>query len=315
MVEPASLAEGAAQQAYQRARRKALIGGLLARLKGRENRLLAFHDLHEQLRVGGPIYRGVQSVPLAQVVGSVDRYKDFDRAFNPAQTFTEQRWQRVGTAMVADIKLPPVKLYKAGDVYFVIDGNHRVSVARELGQEFIDAEVLEYRLRVPIFPDMDVEALAVINDKAAFLVATRLDETRPEMDFTVTIREGYQMLYDHVAVHQHLQSQEWRRVFAFEEAAGQWADQVYLPLLRVIRDAALLEDFPGRTETDLYLWLIEHLFYLRERYGDVDPLRAAREFANHYSPRLWKRLWHHLTHHILQGGSPRADELRSADSK
>ncbi len=289
-----------AREAFNRARRKAFIGQVLAALQGRSNRLLAFHQIHEKARIGGPIYRGIQSVEIAKIVGSVDRYYDFDRAFMPTQTFTRERWWRVGSAFMENIKLPPVQLYKAGDVYFVIDGNHRISVARELGQEYIDAEVLEFRLRVPLTSDMDAEDLALVGTLAEFLTATGLDAMQPDYSFRMTTTEGYSILYDHINVHRYLQSQEWNREFTFEEAAAQWFEQVYRPIVDVIRETGILEDFPGRTEADLYVWLVEHLYYLRERYGNqVDVRRAARGFARHFTRRGLRRAWHYLTHHLL----------------
>ena len=130
------------------ARARAFFRSLLAALSGHPSRLLAFEEVREALHLGGPVYKGVQVVPLDKVVGSVDRYRDFDRLFLPTQSHTQDRWRRINSAWYHDHSLPPVVLYKVGEVYFVVDGNHRVSVARAQGQKFIDAEVRECAARV-----------------------------------------------------------------------------------------------------------------------------------------------------------------------
>jgi len=281
-----------ATEAYERARRKAFLGRVLAATTGRSNRLLAFSDIGTETRVGGPVYRGLQAVELSKIVGSVDRYTDFDRAFMPIQEFTRDRWQRVGSAYFDDIQLPPVTLYKLGDAYFVIDGNHRISVAHELGREFIDAEVYEFHARVPITPDMEPEELTTANTLAGFLAATRLDEARPESDLRLSEVENYTRLLEHIQVHRYFRSIEDSREFSFAEAAESWHDRVYQPIVGVIRATGILRDFPNRTEADLYLWLAEHLHYLRERHGQgVDLNAAARSFADRFTPRVFRRLW------------------------
>jgi hypothetical protein len=297
-------AQARAQRAFGIARRKAFLRHVMAVLQGRSNRLLAFEEVRERLHVGGPIYRGVQSVPVRQIIGSVNRYHDFDRVFLPSQDFTSARWRSIGRAFYQEISLPPVKLYKVGEVYFAVDGNHRVSVAREMGQEFIDAEVQECSVRVPITPDLAPEDLEIIGEKAEFLQRTGLDQIRPQADISLTIAGGYYALLEHIAVHRYLQSVEWQREFAAEEAAAQWYDQVYWPMIQSIRKSNILDDFPGRTEADLYLWVMEHRYYLRERFGPgISAWEAVRSYSEHFTQRTFKRLWRWLTHHFPGGGA------------
>jgi hypothetical protein len=98
----------------------------------------------------GQFYRGVQQVPVSKIIGSVDRYHDFDRRFLPTQSHTRPRWESVDIAHHTDVQLPPVQLYKVGEAYFVKDGNHRVSVAKEQGADYIDAEVIDCPTTVPL---------------------------------------------------------------------------------------------------------------------------------------------------------------------
>jgi hypothetical protein len=272
---------------FNAARTKASFRELLALLTGRRNRLLAYDEVREKLRLGGPIYRGVQTVPLRQIVGSVNRYKEFDRAFLPLQTHTAQRWQRVNRAWYEDISLPPVLLYQVGQVYFVVDGNHRVSVAREQGQEYIDAEVRECQVKVPVTPDLQPEDLVVLGEQVDFLERTRLDQLRPNANLKITILGGYERLLEHIAVHRYFMGLDFKRDVSEAEAVEHWYDTVYLPVVNVIRHSGLMRAFPGRHEGDFYLWVMDHRHYLvSQGQADlVEPGRAAEEFVQQYLER------------------------------
>ena len=135
---------------FDRARRRAALGHLLARLRRRPNTLLAYHGVRRGLTIAGEGYRGVRAVPVAKIVGSTDRWRDFDRAFRPLRAHAACRWVSVARAHGEGRALPPVQLYRVGDAYFVRDGHHRVSVARIRGQECVDAEVVELLARGPL---------------------------------------------------------------------------------------------------------------------------------------------------------------------
>lgn len=276
-----------AQADFTAARLKALFRTLLAFLTGQHNELLAYTEVREKLRVGGPIYRGVQTVPIAQIIGSVDRYRDFDRAFLPTQDFMSERWQKVSRAWYQDISLPPILLYKVGEVYFVVDGHHRVSVARERGQEAIEAEVRECAVRVPVTTDMNPDDLEILGAKVEFLERTAFDRVRPDAQLEVTILGGYDRMLEHIAVHRFFMGLDFRRDIGEDEAVGHWYDTVYLPIINVIRESDILQAFPGRTEADLYLWVLDHRHYLVEqgKANLVEPGQAAEEFLRAYAGR------------------------------
>ena len=133
------------------ARRRALlrrIGARLRRRNGAPNRLLCFDEIRSLSRAVGRVYRGTRTVPVAQIGGSVGRCSEFDRDFMPARASMEERWKRIDRAFWRGEDLPPVSLYKVGNFYFVLDGHHRVSVARYHGVEWIDADVTEFGARV-----------------------------------------------------------------------------------------------------------------------------------------------------------------------
>jgi hypothetical protein len=267
---------------YYRARGKAFIRAVLARLTGRCNTLLPFEEVRDRLHLGGPVYRGMQEVPVQSIVGSVNRYRDFDRAFAPGSGADMRRWQALNRAFYGYQELPPVKLYKVGDVYFVLDGHHRVSVAKEHDVTYLDAEVMEVRSRVPLTPDVDADDLEVLGEYDAFLERTKLDTLRPDQNVRLTIAGGYDRLLEHIAVHRYFMGQAEKGEVPEGDAVRHWYDTVYLPVAEVIREQDVLCHFPGRTEADLYLWLMDHLYYLREEHGDVDTAQAAQEFAEEY---------------------------------
>jgi hypothetical protein len=275
---------------YSAARTKAFFNKVLARLAGRPNRLLSFDEVKDKLNLRGSFYSGLQSVPIKAIIGSVDRYRDFDSAFLPAQTHTADRWKAINRFYYSDEALPPVKLYQVGDAYFVLDGNHRVSVAREHGVEFIDAEVIKVRSRVPLTLDVNADDLEILGEYERFLERTQLDRLRSEQNIRFTIAGGYEQLLEHIAVHRYFMGLDEQHDITEAEAVTHWYDTVYLPIIEVIQEQNVLKDFPGRTEADLYLWLIDHLHHLRESQGDVDPAQAAHEFAQEYSERPVQKL-------------------------
>jgi len=252
---------------FQRARFKAFTNRVWASLSGKPTTLLSYDDVKEKLRIGGPIYRGVQTVLVDQIAGSLNRYHEFDRVFLPASDSLATRWQSVNRAFYQDISLPPVVLYKVGQVYFVVDGHHRVSVAREQGQIYIEAEVRECATRVNITADIQPEDLEILEDKVNFLERTSLDSLKPEADINLTIPDGFDRMLEHIAVHRYFMGLDLQRDISEEEAITNWYDTVYLPIVNVIRSTDILKDFSGKTEGDLYLWVLDHQHYLESNEG------------------------------------------------
>lgn len=265
---------------FSRARFKSFINQVFSVLRGQRNNLLSYDDVKEKLRIGGPIYKGVKTVRVDQVAGSLNRYHEFDRAFLPKEDQLAGRWTKVDRAFYEDIHLPPVVLYKVSDVYFVVDGHHRVSVAREQGQEFIEAEVRECATRVNITPDIKPEDLEVLGAKVDFLERTGLDNIIPNADIKLTIPDGFTRMLEHIAVHRYFMGLDYKRDIPEQEAVEHWYAKVYLPIVTIIRESGMLEEFPGKTEGDLYLWTLDHQHYLYQEQGQPlqAPEVAARQF-------------------------------------
>jgi hypothetical protein len=266
---------------FQRARFKAFVNRLWGTLSGQPTTLLSYDEIKEKLRIGGPIYRGVQTVLVDQIAGSLNRYHEFDRVFLPASDKLAPRWQSVNRAFYQDISLPPVVLYKVGQVYFVVDGHHRVSVAREQGQIYIEAEVRECATRVNLTPNIRMEDLVILGTKVNFLERTALDSLRPDSNIKVTIPDGFDRMLEHIAVHRYFMGLDWKRDISEEEAVTHWYDTVYMPVVQVIRDTNILKEFPGKTEGDLYLWVLDHQRFLVDTGEPLQPPEtAARTFVD-----------------------------------
>lgn len=262
-----------------------------AMISRRPNELVSFDEVKRSLKTFGEFYRGVQTVEVDKIVGSATlRYHDFDSAFLPTQNETKSRWRKVDEAFYEDVNLPPVQLYQIGDVYFVRDGHHRISVARERGQTFVDAEVIEVKTRVPVTPDLLASDIEIVGEYAEFIDKTRIDKIRPDQNIRFSEPGGYARLIEHIAVHRYFLGEERQSKVPQGEAVASWYDNVYLPVIQIIREHNMLNDFPHRTEADLYLWIMDHHYYLHEHDENVALEDAAVDFAEHYSERFDKRL-------------------------
>ena len=264
---------------FARARFKAFINRVRNILGRQPGTLLSYDEVKEKLRIGGPIYRGIKTVEVNKIVGSLNRYQQFDRTFLPLYDQIANRWQNVDRAFYQEIDLPPVVLYKVGEVYFVVDGHHRVSVAREQGQLFIEAEVRECSTKVNITADLKPEDLEILGEKVDFLERTNLDRIRPQAKIRLTIPDGFERMLEHIAVHRYFMGLDLQRDIPEEEAVAHWYDNVYHPIVRLIRRSGILKGFPGKTEGDLYLWVLDRQALLNKQGSDLlPPDQAARDF-------------------------------------
>ncbi len=277
---------------FDRLQSRGLIPSLLRLFSQKpDETLLSFDQVQELLRSRQEIQRGTQTIPISHIVGSVGRYRDFDRAFLPLSGADEERWKRLDVALNQLRNLPPIDVYKIGDVYFVRDGNHRVSVAKANGLTHIEANVTEIEPRVPLTPDVDVDDLIIKAEYAHFLELTKLDETRPDQKIELTEPGRYRILLEHIEVHRYYLGLMWNREPTLEEAAASWYDTVYLPIVQAIEESGVLKEFPKRTAADLYLWVAYHRERLKERYGVMPADRdVAAALAEQFSDRPIARL-------------------------
>ena len=249
---------------FEKQYRRAFWRKLRALLQGGSNELLEYDAVRRELPFQGQRDLGMRTIPLDKIVGSVGRYRDFDRAFLPTQRETRGRWINISKARYEDVELPAIEVYKLGDVYFVRDGNHRVSVARERNQDFIDAYVTEIDVPILITPDMDLQAVIEKKDYAQFMQHTNLNRMRPDSDLELSLKDEFGRLLLQIDAHRYYLSMERGYEVSYEEAAVSWYDNVYLPLVAVIKDHGLTDELPDYTLTDLYLFVSEYQWLLRE---------------------------------------------------
>lgn len=288
-----------AEQDFNEARARAFWNDVSAFLARRPNELLSFDAVRSSLPIYGQSYRGVQEVPVAQIVGTTsNRYADFDRAFLPSQVRTKSRWKKIDELRMRDVNLPPIQLYQVGRVYFVRDGHHRVSVARQIGQHYIDAEVIEMQTRTPLTTDLkrlDPSNLQALGEYASFLEKTQLDKIRQDVNIDFSQPGGYTRLLEHIVVHQYFLGLDYQRDVTWQEAVADWYDFVYMPIIRLIRERNTLREFAARTEADLYLWTTDHHWYLNQQARephthDIGFEEAADDMVRKQSPRLSRKI-------------------------
>jgi hypothetical protein len=283
-----SMDKALAAEDFSKARGRAILSQLQHFLDQDKNRLLSFHDVKEILRPKNETYRGMKAVPINLIVGSEGRYRDFNRYFLPNFDFLRSRWERVDMARIKDVILPPIQLYEIGGVYFVRDGNHRVSVAKTQGMEMIDAEITSLSSEIPIKPGMTADDLrcAVIQyEKDLFYEKTGFAELTGDKDLDFSLPGQYDTIYQHILDHKYFLNEASHNEIPFADALESWYEKIYEPIVKIIREEQLCSRFSGRTESDLYVWIVKHWDFLKKKYGDCDMSDAARDFGDRYGSR------------------------------
>jgi hypothetical protein len=261
---------------FNRAKVKGFLEIILGKITGHNMHLLSFDEVVKRLNLRQSLYHGVQDIPLRNITGSTGRYEDFTRHFLPrsGDVRNKERWRNIYTLAETGKGFPPIDVYKIDQVYFVKDGNHRVSVARTLGWETIQAQVTELPTAISLSPDVEPDELLIKEECAYFLEKTQLDRTRPDSKQHIDFSEpgGYERLLKHVELHRYLMENEREKSLADDDdtalqlAAADWYDHVYLPVVEMVRQMDVIRHFPGRSESDLYMWLIRHQEALREQH-------------------------------------------------
>jgi hypothetical protein len=271
---------------FSRARARAILSRIQNFLNADQDRLLSFNDVKNIIKPKNQIYRGMQTVPISLIIGSEGRYRDFNKYFLPRSEHLRSRWERVDQAHLGDITLPPIQLYEIGGVYFVRDGNHRVSVARAQKVEHIDAEVTSLDTEIVIRPGMDTEKLKtelIRYEKKSFYDETFFGDLTDCWNLDFTAPGSYDVIYNHILVHKYYLNQDREGEILFSDALVSWYRNVYSPVISIIREQWLLANFPGRSASDLYVWIVKHWDFLKKRYGLSYSLsQAAGDFSRKY---------------------------------
>lgn len=271
-------------------KRRATVERLLNTIRFNHPALIPFDEVRTKLKLRHPNYGGIQEIPISGIVGSVGRYRDFTRTFLPRSDAVRERWQRVSAVMTAQ-GLPPIKLYKVGDAYFVADGNHRISVAKAHGADTIEAEVWDYPTptSVPLSDKATFRDVIFKAEEIEFFKRTNLNESLPDHNIHFTIPGRYIEIEYHIALYQKVIEETEGTSISYEQAAVDWCRSVYEPTLEIIRRENLMQYFPNRTEADLFAWLARHRRNLSSTYDlPVSVQDLARQMRGR-GPLAWVR--------------------------
>ncbi len=262
---------------FDKARRREIYRrlGRLVKRDAQDSALLALDEVQDRLRLFDQHYEGVVPIPVDRIVGTAGRAGDFDKDFLPKRVDMRDRWRAVEQTY-PEGEFPPIVVYKVGDAYFVVDGHHRVAIAKRSGVDMIDAEVVDLHSRFSIPADVDVGKLIFLEQQRIFMEESGLDRARPEVVIEFSRPDGYIQLLELVKVHGYHLMQERNEVLPSEVIGGDWFDRVYLPTIDAIKKEGLMADFGGASEGDLFLWIWERRRALHPHRGGISLEETAR---------------------------------------
>lgn len=292
------------EEDFNRAKNKAFFNEIQHFLSPEEASLISLNDVKQMLKPTNETYIGMKVIPIEKIVGSEGRYNDFDNRFFPKSSHLKNRWEHVDQAAIESIDLPPIKVYEIAGLYFVRDGNHRVSVAKARGTEFIDAEVVSLQSEITLKKPDNINDIIkqIINyEKRVFYSETGFGDITDYwcLDFSRTGR--YDVIYNHILTHKYFINQNKAEEVSMEEAILSWFNNVYLPLAINIRKKHILRSFPKRTIGDLYVWIVRYWNDLKMKFGNDIPIdQAITKFKKTYKIPFYKRFLNRIKSIILR---------------
>lgn len=276
---------------FHRAKNRARIHSLLDKLTWKNPDLLSLYEVTSIIKPKKETYLGMKTIEIDKIIGSEGRYRDFSAAFLPKREMLRARWTSIDQARLTDVVLPPISVFALGGYYFVRDGNHRVSVARSMGVEFIDAEVVELDSEIKLEPGMTTKQLkqrVVEYERSAFIEQYK-PSYLPMGEISFTTPGAYPEMVNHILVHKYYINQNVEGEISFEDAARSWYKNVYAPIVDQIRKDNLLFYFPGNAEGDLYMWLVRRWDELKKAKANASIKEASEDLRKESSSSLLKR--------------------------
>lgn len=272
-----------ANEEFSQARSKEFITRILNFLTPHRQVLLRLDEVKKLIQTRGETNRGLQAVELKKIVGSEGRYRDFNRFFMPKHEYLRNRWTRLDMARLQNVTLPPIHLYEIGGVYFVRDGNHRVSIARQNQVEQIDAVVISLNTDIRLterttLDDMKKQVIQL--EKEAFYQATGFTVIFPDQQLCFTTTGRYQEIRKILDDHQKHMQRLLLPADSLRKILQHWYEVIFLPMKTIIKRSGILSRFPKRTVDDLALWVISHQGELERTTGTCP---SPREAVLHYS--------------------------------
>ena len=270
-----------AQYDFSRSRRQRALARLSARLRRQDdvNQILPFEEVARALGRTGERRLGQQLIALDSIVGTVDRSREFDRSFRPTSPRVRQRWQRINLAQRKGEAMPPIDVYRVGELHFVKDGHHRVSVARALGHTDINAYVTEVITQVGADREIRLRDLPLKSHQRLFFERVPL---RPDARRGIQLSDEwrYAALAEAVEAWGFRASQARRAQMSRQEVADAWFRDEYEPVVEMLREAQLVPK--GVSDTEAYM-KVAHLRYLilRTHEWTDDVIDAIRRDLEH----------------------------------
>jgi hypothetical protein len=266
-----------AENDFLRARRRqvlARLGAWLRRAPDDVNIMLPFDEVVAALGRLGERRLGLQVITLDSIVGSVDRTREFDRRFRPTSGQVRERWQRLALAQRRGESIPPIEVYRIGDMHFVVDGHHRVSVAHALGLKTIDAYVKEVLTRLSADGVRYRGDLLVKDYRRIFLDRVPLTGERRKA-ITLTDPWDYAELAEAVEAWGFRLMQDECHFLDRPTIARRWHDEEFVPVVRMVRQAGMIET---QTEAEAYMWVAcERYRLIKSHHWNDEIITAVKE--------------------------------------
>jgi hypothetical protein len=255
-----------AQNDFSRARRHQAVSALAQRLRREPsdvNMILPFDEVIEALGHTGERSLGLQSIALDSIVGSVGRTREFDRSFRPTSSRTRPRWERIANAQRRGKDMPPISVYRVGDLHFVRDGHHRVSVARAQGRDDIDAYVTEVSTRLGADRAIKPSDLPLKSHLRVFLERVPLTKEEVE-EVRLSDPWAYGALAEGVEAWGFRRMQGTGEALSREEIADRWLEEEFRPVVKMLREADLIGD---GTDADAYMRISSERYRLMRTHA------------------------------------------------
>ncbi len=288
-----SFLEKQAEEDFSKARNQALFNELKNFMNKDKTNLMSFTEVKKMLKPQNEVYLGMKVVNIKDIVGSEGRYKDFDNLFFPKSSHLKNRWESIDKAILSDVVLPPITLYEIAGLYFVRDGNHRVSVAKMQGVEMIDAEVISLKSEIKIKPGSSREEITrqVIDyEKRVFYNETSFGDITDFWDLNFSTTGQYDVIYQHIQIHKYYINEHLEEEISMETAIKSWYEKLYIPVIENIRAQKIMSHFSNRTESDMYVWVITWWDDLKRKYGqDFKLSDAVSDFRTNINDNRFKK--------------------------
>ena len=272
-----------AQFDFGRARRRRMLSRLANRLRGEPsdfNLILPFEEVVEALGRRSERSLGLQTIDIDSIVGTVDRGREFDRSFRPTSGKLRARWERIAAAQRRGESMPPIDVYRIGELHFVKDGHHRVSVARALGRDKIDAYVTEVTTRVGADRKITLAELPLKSHERLFYERVPLPE-RARKRIHLKDPRGYAFLAEGVEAWGFRVTQARGEFMDRGEVAEAWFTEEYEPVVEMLREAGVATK---AQETDAYVAAVTLRYMLLTTHEwDEEILERVRKQIEHPS--------------------------------